>query len=89
MKVKGDSMIDVGIFENDLIAINKNIPVKTGSIVVARINDEVTVKTLTKISDNLVILRPENPSYSDIEINPKKDHLVFEGTCVGLLRDFS
>ena len=89
LKVKGDSMIDVGIFENDLIAINKNIPVKTGSIVVARINDEVTVKTLTKISDNLVILRPENPSYSDIEINPKKDHLVFEGTCVGLLRDFS
>tara|TARA_Y100000816_G_scaffold284560_1_gene262913 strand:- start:19147 stop:19749 length:603 start_codon:yes stop_codon:yes gene_type:complete len=89
LKVKGDSMIDVGIFENDLIAINKNIPVKKGSIVVARINDEVTVKTLTKISDNLVILRPENPSYSDIEINPKKDHLVFEGTCVGLLRDFS
>ena len=89
LKVKGDSMIDVGIFENDLIAINKNIPVKTGSIVVARINDEVTVKTLTKISDYLVILRPENPSYSDIEINPKKDHLVFEGTCVGLLRDFS
>ena len=32
LKVKGDSMIDVGIFENDLIAINKNIPVKTGSI---------------------------------------------------------
>ena len=89
LKVKGDSMIDVGIFENDLIAINKNIPVKTGSIVVAIINDEVNVKTLTKISDNLVILRPENPSYSDIEINPKKDHLLFEGTCVGLLRDFS
>ena len=89
LKVKGDSMIDVGIFENDLIAINKNIPVKTGSIVVARINDEVTVKTLTKISDSQVILRPENSSYSDIEVNPKKDNLIFEGTCVGLLRDFS
>ncbi len=89
LKVKGDSMIDVGIFENDLIAINKNIPVKTGSIVVARINDEVTVKTLTKISDSQVILRPENSSYSDIKVNPKKDNLIFEGTCVGLLRDFS
>ena len=89
LKVKGDSMVDVGIFENDLIAINKNIPVKTGSIVVARINDEVTVKTLTKITDSQVILRPENSSYSDIEVNPKKDNLVFEGTCVGLLRDFS
>ena len=73
LKVKGDSMIDVGIFENDLIAINKNIP----------------VKTLTKISDSQVILRPENSSYSDIEVNPKKDNLIFEGTCVGLLRDFS
>jgi SOS-response transcriptional repressor LexA len=56
---------------------------------VARINDEVTVKTLTKISDSQVILRPENSSYSDIEVNPKKDNLIFEGTCVGLLRDFS
>ena len=89
LKVKGDSMIDIGIFENDLIAINRNIPVKIGSIVVARINDEVTVKTLTKVSDSQVILRPENSSYSDIEVNPKKDNLIFEGTCVGLLRDFS
>ena len=89
LKVKGDSMIDVGIFENDLIAINRNMPVKTGTIVVARINDEVTVKTLSKMSESKVILKPENSSYSDIEVNPKKDDLVFEGTCVGLLRDFS
>ena len=51
-------MVDVGIFENDLIAINKNIPIKTGSIVVARINDEVTVKTLTKISDSQGYFKP-------------------------------
>ena len=89
LKVKGDSMIEVGIFENDLIAINKNLPIKTGSIVVARINDEVTVKTLEKISTTQVILRSENSSYSNIEVNPKKENLVFEGTCVGLLRDFS
>ena len=61
-------MIDVGIFENDLIAINKNIPVKIGSIVVARINDEVTVKTLTKISDSQVILRPENSKTSALSL---------------------
>ena len=82
-------MIDVGIFENDLIAINKNLPVKTGNIVVARINNEVTVKTLLKLSNKLVILKPENSSYEDLEINPTKESLVFEGTCVGLLRDFS
>ena len=89
LKVKGDSMIDVGIFENDLIAINKNLPVKAGNIVVARINNEVTVKTLLKLSNKLVILKPENSSYEDLEINPTKESLVFEGTCVGLLRDFS
>ena len=89
LKVKGDSMIEVGIFENDLIAINKKLPIKAGSIVVARINDEVTVKTLEKISTTQVILRSENSSYSNIEVNPKKENLVFEGTCVGLLRDFS
>ena len=89
LKVKGDSMIDVGIFENDLIAINKNLPVKTGNIVVARINNEVTVKTLLKLSNKLVILKPENSSYKDLEINPTEESLVFEGTCVGLLRDFS
>ena len=66
LKVKGDSMIEVGIFENDLIAINKNLPIKAGSIVVARINDEVTVKTLEKISTTQVILRSENSSYSNI-----------------------
>ena len=45
LRVKGDSMIDVGIFENDLIAVNKDLNIK-GSIVIARIDDEVTVKTL-------------------------------------------
>ena len=55
----------------------------------ARINDEVTVKTLEKISTTRVILRSENSSYSNIEVNPKKENLVFEGTCAGLLRDFS
>jgi len=89
LKVKGDSMIEAGIFENDLIAVNKNITAKKGSIVVARINDEVTVKTLEKLSADLVILKPENSSFSNILVNPKKEEFVIEGTCVGLLRDFS
>ena len=46
LRVKGDSMIDVGIFENDLIAVNKDLNIKKGSIVIARIDDEVTVKTI-------------------------------------------
>ena len=89
LRVKGESMVDVGIYENDLIGVNKNNPVKVGSIVIARIGEEVTVKTLESISSNQVVLKAENSEYSNIEINPEKDEIVFEGTCVGLLRDFS
>ncbi|MFL2754363.1 MAG: transcriptional repressor LexA [Gammaproteobacteria bacterium] len=89
LRVKGDSMVEVGILENDLIAVNKKVDVKKGSIVIARINDEVTVKTLESISADLVVLKPENSKYSNIEVNPKKENVAFEGTCVGLLRDFS
>ena len=88
LRVKGDSMIEAGILENDLIAVNKKAQIKKGSIVIARINDEVTVKTLKSISSDLVVLQPENSNYSNIEVNPKKENLFFEGTCVGLLRDF-
>ena len=89
LRVKGDSMIDAGIFEEDLIGVKKTTEVKVGTIVVARINDEVTVKTLEKISSNKVILKPENSNYSDIEIDTSVDEVFFEGTCVGLLRNFS
>ena len=89
LRVKGDSMIDAGIFEEDLIGVKKTTEVKVGTIVVARINDEVTVKTLEKISSNKIILKPENSNYSDIEIDTSVDEVFFEGTCVGLLRNFS
>ena len=89
LRVKGDSMVDVGIYENDLIGVNKENPVKVGSIVIARIGEEVTVKTLASISSKQVVLKAENSEYSNIEINPEKDEIVFEGTCVGLLRDIS
>lgn len=89
LRVKGDSMIEAGILENDLIAVNKKAQIKKGSIVIARINDEVTIKTLISISPELVILQPENSNYSNIEVNPKVEELSFEGTCVGLLRDFA
>ena len=89
LRVKGDSMVDVGIYEDDLIGVNKNNPIKVGSIVVARIGEEVTVKTLESLSSAEVILKAENTNYSNINLDPRRDELVFEGTCVGLLRDFS
>lgn len=87
LRVKGDSMVDVGIYEEDLIGVSKSKDLKVGNIVVARINDEVTVKTLIEISQSKVILRPENQNYEDITINPQVDELVFEGSCVALLRE--
>ena len=89
LRVKGDSMVDVGIFEEDLIGVKKTNDIKVGSVVVARINDEVTVKTLKKLSFEEVILKAENENYSDIKVNPSVDELNFEGTCVGLLRNLS
>tara|TARA_X000000368_G_scaffold9267_1_gene7291 strand:+ start:161 stop:766 length:606 start_codon:yes stop_codon:yes gene_type:complete len=87
LRVKGDSMVEVGIYEEDLIGVSKSKDLKAGDIVVARINDEVTVKTLIEISQSKVILRPENQNYEDITINPQVDELVFEGSCVALLRE--
>ena len=80
-------MIEVGIFEEDLIGVSKNLNPKVGSIVVARINNEVTVKTLIEFNQNKGVLRPENKKYSDININPSIDELVIEGSCVALLRE--
>ena len=87
LRVKGDSMVEVGIYEEDLIGVSKTRGHKIGNIVVARINDEVTVKTLIDVSREKVILRPENKNYEDIEIDPQIDELVIEGSCVALLRE--
>jgi len=89
LRVKGDSMINAGIFEDDLIGVNKKSQIKVGSIVVARINNEVTVKTLKILSQKEIVLKPENSNYSDIKINPSVDEVFFEGACIGLLRNFS
>ena len=87
LRVKGDSMVDVGIFEEDLIGVSKSANTKVGSVVVARINNEVTVKTLIEMSQNKVVLRAENQEYDDIIVNPKVEELAIEGSCVALLRE--
>ena len=87
LRVKGDSMVEVGIYEEDLIGVSKSKDLKVGNIVVARINDEVTVKTLIEMTQTKVVLRPENQNHNDITVNPKTDDLAFEGSCVALLRE--
>ena len=89
LRVKGDSMYEKGIIEDDLIAINKRKDVNPGDIVVARINDDVTVKTLFCFDKEKVILRPENKNYEDIEINPSIENFDIEGKCLGVLRNYN
>jgi repressor LexA len=83
LRVRGDSMIDAGILDGDLIAVRQTNTAEVGQIVVARIDDEVTVKRLERQGNNAV-LQPANDCYQPI-ILPAED-LAIEGQFVGLIR---
>lgn len=83
LRVRGDSMIDAGILDGDLIAVRKTNTADIGQIVVARIEDEVTVKFLERQGGNAV-LQPANDAYQPIVL-PAED-LAIEGQFVGLIR---
>jgi repressor LexA len=84
LKVKGDSMRDEGIFEGDLIGVHRTRDARSGQIVVARIDDEITVKLL-KIGKDRIRLLPRNPDYAPIEVLPDQDFAI-EGLYCGLVR---
>jgi len=84
LKVQGDSMIDEGIFDGDLIGVHRTRDARSGQIVVARIDDEITVKLL-KMGKDRIRLLPRNPDYAPIEVLPDQDFSI-EGLYCGLLR---
>ncbi|MGY0503868.1 transcriptional repressor LexA [Luteimonas sp. e5] len=84
LKVKGDSMVDEGIFDGDLIGVHRTPEARNGQIVVARIDEEITVKLLKKSSDRIRLL-PRNPDYAPIEVQPGQDFAI-EGLYCGLVR---
>ena len=86
LKVRGLSMKDAGIMEDDLIAVKKTSDVKNGDIVIARLDDEVTVKFFNRKSPRLIELEPANEDFENIVINLEQDELHIEGKSVGLLR---
>ncbi len=87
LTVKGESMKDIGIMDGDLLAVHRTQDVREGQVVVARIEDEVTVKRL-KYSDNKRILQllPENEAFSPIEIDLAEQAFAIEGISVGVIR---
>ena len=85
LKVKGLSMIDAGIHEDDLVAIKKTTEVKNGDLVVIRLEDEVTLKYFKKTNHDLELI-PANKDFSTIKIDLRKQKAFVEGKSVGLIR---
>ena len=87
LRVRGDSMINAGIFEDDLLAVHRCQVAQNGQIVVARIGDEVTVKRLQhQKNKHQLLLIAENPDYAPIEVDLREQDFAIEGLSVGVLR---
>ena len=84
LKVRGDSMRDDGIFDGDLIGVHRTSQARSGDIVIARVDEEITVKRL-KIGRDGIRLLPRNPDYAPIEVRPGQDFEI-EGLYCGLVR---
>lgn len=84
LEVRGMSMRDAGILDGDLLAVKKSSEARTGQIVVARIDQDVTVKRLVK-QQNAVILEPANPDFDPIVVS-EPESFAIEGVAVGLIR---
>ncbi|WP_413736144.1 transcriptional repressor LexA [Sodalis sp. RH21] len=86
LRVSGMSMKDIGIMDGDLLAVHKTQDAHNGQVVVARINDEVTVKRLKK-HGNIVELLPENSEFAPIIVDLRHQELSIEGLAVGVIRN--
>jgi repressor LexA len=87
LQVVGESMQDVGIYDGDWLAVHKTTEVNNGDIIVARVDEEVTVKRLRKTrSKHLVHLEPENPEFNVIEVDLREQFFAIEGLSVGVIR---
>lgn len=85
LRVRGMSMKDIGILDGDLLAVHTTREARNGQVVVARIDDEVTVKRFQR-TGNKVLLIAENPEFAPIEVNLEEQDLVIEGLSVGVIR---
>jgi repressor LexA len=85
LRVEGMSMQDAGILNGDLLAVHRTPEAHNGQIVVARVDDEVTVKRFRR-QGSLVLLLPENPDFEPIEIDLRRQELAIEGLGVGVIR---
>jgi len=85
LRVKGDSMKDIGIIENDLVGVKKASTAENGSVVVARLEDEVTLKRFVQENGKIKLVA-ENKNYDDILID-QNSGFSLEGIAVGVVRE--
>lgn len=86
LRVNGMSMKDIGIMDGDLLAVHKTQDVHNGQVVVARIEDEVTVKRFKKVGSKIE-LHAENEEFSPIVVDLREQNFTVEGLAVGVIRN--
>ncbi|HET8552156.1 MAG TPA: transcriptional repressor LexA [Gammaproteobacteria bacterium] len=85
LRVRGESMIDAGILDGDLLAVHRATEAANGAIIVARLDDEVTVKRFRRHGRHVELL-PANPAFEPIKVDLKRQALTIEGLGVGVIR---
>lgn len=85
LRVQGDSMVEAGILDNDLVGIKKTNNAENGEIVVARIDEDVTLKRFSKNKTSIKLIA-ENSAYEDILVSEQTDFAI-EGKAVGVIRE--
>lgn len=86
LKVSGMSMKDIGIMHGDLLAVHKTTEARQGEVVVARVEDEVTVKRFRR-DGQFVYLHPENNDFNVIKVDLTQQFFAIEGLAVGVIRN--
>ncbi len=85
LRVDGMSMMKIGILDNDIVAVHRTSEIRSRQIVVARINNEVTVKRYSQVG-SIVWLHPENDEFSPIKVDLSRQEMMIEGVVVGVIR---
>jgi len=88
LRVNGESMKDIGIMDGDLLAVHQTTDVQNGQVIVARVEDDVTVKRF-KRDGNIVYLHAENEAFDPIKVDLAHQQFNIEGIAVGIIRSGS
>jgi repressor LexA len=86
LRINGMSMKDIGILDGDLLAVHRTTDVHNGQVVVARVDEDVTVKRLEKRGRE-VLLHAENDEFAPIKVDLATEHFAIEGIAVGVIRN--